>query len=122
MEHRWSTRIPLSNRITLYQNNEPIAEGIAKDIGRGGLFLESGPLRHVINTTVSVVLTMDTEEGLERFCLLACVIHSSNTGVGLMFLEDNNNFSYHIRQLILNSVSAYDQAQDIANYSFRTKQ
>jgi len=116
MEHRWRTRIPLSTRVTLYRNNKPIAKCMTKDIGIGGVFLESGSLSYVKNTILTVQLTLETEEGPEQFRLLVCIRHSTDTGVGLMFLADENNFSHHIRQLVLNGVTDNDQSRNIANY------
>ena len=116
MEHRWRTRIPLSTQVTLYRNNKPIAKYMTKNIGIGGVFLESDSLDYVKNTILKVQLTLDTEEGHEQFRLLACVRHSPDMGVGLMFLADENNFSHHIRKLVLKGVTANDQSRDIADY------
>lgn len=110
MEHRWSARIPLSTRVTLYRNRQPVTECFAKDIGRGGLFVATGPLTYSKNTPLDVDITLDTDEGPKQFCLPAYIIRCTETGVGLMFRESNNELSSLIRRLLLNGVDVRDQA------------
>jgi hypothetical protein len=111
MEHRWSTRIPLSTRVTLYRNKEAVAVCIAKDIGRGGLFVATGPtISYSTNTTLEVDIKLQTEEGTKRFRLSACIIYRCEAGMGLMFLEPHHEFSVHVRRLLLNGFDARAQA------------
>jgi hypothetical protein len=111
MEHRWSARIPLSTRVTLYRNKQAVAVCTAKDIGRGGLFVATGSsLSCSTNTTLEVDIKLQTKEGEKRFRLSACIVYRCEAGVGLMFLESNPEFSRHVRWLLLNGVDARAQA------------
>ena len=104
MEHRWSARAPISNRVTLFRNKMPVAVCVAKDIGRGGLFVATGPLTYSKNTILDIDIKLDTDQGSKRFRLPACVVHRSEAGVGLMFLETNEEVALNIRRLLLNGV------------------
>ena len=104
MEHRWSARTLISKRVTLFRNKMPVAVCVAKDIGRGGMFVATGPLTYSKNTILDVEIKLDTDQGPERFRLPACVVYRSEAGVGLMFIETNEEVALHIRRLLLNGV------------------
>jgi hypothetical protein len=102
MEHRWSARTPISTRVTLYRNKMPVAVCVATDIGLGGMFVATGPLIYQKDTTLDVDIKLDTDRGPERYRLSACVAYHSQTGVGLMFLESDNEASHTIRRMLQN--------------------
>ncbi|MGD8568651.1 MAG: PilZ domain-containing protein [Gammaproteobacteria bacterium] len=108
MEHRWSARIPIATRVTLYRNKMPVAVCAATDIGLGGMFVATGPLTYSKDTTLEVDIKLDTEQGPTRFRLPACVVYHSQTGVGLMFLESDNEVSRTIRRLLQNRPSSQE--------------
>ena len=112
MEHRWSTRIPLTTQVTLSQNMQPEVECVVKDIGHGGMFVETDPSIYSKNTTLTICFNLTTEEGVQRYKLLACVRHCGESGLGLMFLEHENDFSDQIHQLILTRVHARDHVRE----------
>lgn len=108
MEHRWSARVPISSRVTLYRNKLPVAICTARDIGRGGLFVSEAPLDYAENTILDIDFPLLTTQGVKRFRMPVCVVHRAKRGMGLMFLENCEEISREVRWL---SRSSTDQAQ-----------
>ncbi|MEJ2181883.1 MAG: PilZ domain-containing protein, partial [Gammaproteobacteria bacterium] len=103
MEHRWSTRIPHSTQVTLYHKKLPVAVCTTHDIGLGGLFVTTGPLTYPLDTMLDVEIQLDNDGELKWFRLPASVVHDSENGLGMMFLESNLEVKRSIRQIILDN-------------------
>ena len=101
MENRWSARTPFTAQVTLHHNSLPVAQCRASNIGLGGLFIKTGPLTYPRNSILEVDIKLNTDLGPERFRLRTCVVNSSETGLGLMFLDSNCVVSRSIRQILL---------------------
>ena len=111
MEHRWSVRTPLSTQVTIYHNKLPVAVCTTKDIGLGGLFINSGPITYPVNTTLDLEFKLDSGEEFKQYRMLACVVYGSEKGLGLMFLEPNPEVIRTVRKMILDN--AHNHTQDI---------
>ena len=104
MEHRWSVRVPFTTQVILHHNGLPVAVCKSSDIGLGGLFIKTGPLTYPRNSVLHIEIELNTELGPKRFRLRTSVVFSSESGMGLMFLESNSAVSRTIRQLLLDAV------------------
>ena len=103
MEHRWSSRIPLSSQVTLYHNKIPVAICTAHDIGLGGLFITTEPLTYPLNTTLDVEFELDSDGVSKWFRIPACIVHGAKNGLGMMFVETNLEVKRSIRHMILDN-------------------
>ena len=83
MEHRCSVRKPLGFQLLLYKHGLPIQSGSCRDLGLGGLFIETGPREWRRNEYLEVEIL--GANGLPSMRLAAVVIHHDRRGAGLMF-------------------------------------
>lgn len=83
MEHRWSIRKPHQCSVIVDCPRIGLAATQLRDIGIGGMFVETGKVDLPLNATINVAFALDQEE----FCLPAMVVHRTQNGAGLMFLE-----------------------------------
>ena len=85
MEHRWGARKAISIETALYHNNKLVIRCIGQNIGRGGMFVKSGPLYLSKNTRVELKFSLPTHQGNNQFHLPAVITHNARDGLGLMF-------------------------------------
>lgn len=109
MEHRWSVRIPLIMRVTLYHNSLLVGDCRVSNIGRGGLFVKTGPLVYPRKSVLEVGMTLETDQGVKSFRLRTNVIHRTQGGLGLKFLDLNPDVSRYIQKKLLDNVDARAQ-------------
>jgi hypothetical protein len=83
MEHRCSVRKPLEFQLLLYKHGMPIQRGLCRDLGLGGLFINTGERGWRKNEYVEVEILAD--DGYPNMRLPAVVIHYNQHGAGLMF-------------------------------------
>lgn len=83
MEHRCSVRKPLEFQLLLYKHGLPIQSGTCRDLGLGGLFIETGERAWRRNEYIEVEIL--GHNGLPSMRLPAVVIHHNRLGAGLMF-------------------------------------
>ena len=92
MEHRWSKRFDVNVDVSLYHRGEPVIECATSDAGTGGIFINHVPQTVEKNTFLEVEFKEGSNLRYKRarvFRLRALVMHSSNKGVGLMFLKSD---------------------------------
>lgn len=84
MEHRCSVRKPLGFQLLLYKHGLPIQSGVCRNLGLGGLFIETGPRDWRRNEYLEVEIL--GANGLPSMRLAVVVIHHDmKKGAGLMF-------------------------------------
>ncbi len=83
MEHRCSVRKPLQFQLLLYKHGLPIQSGVCRNLGLGGLFIETGEREWRKNEYLEVEIL--GQNGLPSMRLPAVVVHHNGTGAGLMF-------------------------------------
>lgn len=85
MEHRWSLRKPYRCPVVLSSPAHGSISARMRDIGLGGVFVETDGSALPVNTLVTVQFLLG---GLpQEFRLHALVVRRAATGIGIMFLE-----------------------------------
>jgi uncharacterized lipoprotein YajG len=102
MEHRWSDRIFSSFDVLLFNNNIPVVECKASNIGLYGMFVKTGPVRYARNSVLDVEIVTDAKKHPKKYRLPAYVVHQSKEGLGLAFKDDNPDVIGVIKNLIRN--------------------
>ena len=85
MEHRFSSRLPITLQVALYARGALVARGVCRDVSRDGLFVLVDPGCLFRNALVEVEIL--TAEHSGRLRLPAMVAHCGHDGVGLGFDE-----------------------------------
>ncbi len=87
MEHRCSTRRPVTADVIIECPRLGLVRTTMRDINLGGLFVETDAVVLPLNAPVSVVFNLPTGAGDSGYCLQAMIVRHAPTGAGLMFLE-----------------------------------
>lgn len=87
MEHRLSRRTPLRCGVTVYSTRLGSAIGHARDIGIGGMFIETGTLLFTVHAPLVVRFSLDDDQYAGVFRLESMVVRRAAHGMGVMFLE-----------------------------------
>lgn len=87
MEHRWSVRKPHQCRVVVDCPRVGSAPAKLRNIGIGGMFVETGGVDLPLNAAVSVAFTLGRDSYREDFRLPAMVVRRLPNGAGIMFLE-----------------------------------
>ena len=118
MEHRWSTRIPISIKVVIHKNNLPVAVYKTNNIGLGGLSIATGTTRFAKNTVLEAEFELngtglknDTDKGRKFFRVRSCVVYSSEGGIGIMFL-DSDSLLFRTLQLVITDNGVKMPTQD----------
>ena len=90
MEHRCSPRIPYQHFVLLTSPRYSLITVGVRDLGPGGMFLETKDLALPLNTPISIEFSLSNELP-RRIRLLAMVVRRAAGGVGIMFLEPAND-------------------------------
>lgn len=85
MEKRRNPRRQLALTTVLYRQGLAVIGGKVRNIGSGGMFLETGPVSLPKGTTLEAKVSFQTPDGEERFHLEAEVAHRNAEGMGLRF-------------------------------------
>jgi hypothetical protein len=83
MEHRCSLRKPIELQLLLYKHGLPVKIGICRNLGLGGLFVETG--RYEWREMEALQVELVGYNGKPSMRLPAVLIHHSERGAGLMF-------------------------------------
>lgn len=87
MEHRWSVRKPHQCSVIVDCPRGGLAAAQLRNIGIGGMFVETGKVDLPLNALVNVAFALGRDDSREEFCLPAMVIRRTDRGAGIMFLE-----------------------------------
>lgn len=82
MEHRHSDRSETDFKIVIYKKNLLMAMGIIRNIGNGGVFVESRFNDLAVNQPLEIELFSHTERFLKDRRFKAIVVHRNNSGFG----------------------------------------
>ncbi|MDH5547234.1 MAG: PilZ domain-containing protein [Gammaproteobacteria bacterium] len=95
IENRWSQRRPLSMQVEVLSGGVKLAQGQARDVGLGGVFLFLD-LEQQPSGEIDVELLFDTGsngESRHKHKLRARIVRHSAEGIGLMFRDfDTSSF------------------------------
>jgi PilZ domain len=83
MEHRCSVRKPLEFQLLLYKHGLPIQSGVSRNLGLGGLFIETSEREWRKNEYLEIEIL--GRNGLPSMRLHAVVVHHNGKGAGVMF-------------------------------------
>ncbi|NIA01193.1 MAG: hypothetical protein GWP13_00235 [Planctomycetia bacterium] len=104
MEHRCSVRKPVELQLLLYKHGLPIQRGVSRDLGLGGMFVETGTRTWRKNENLEIEFL--GENGQSAIRLSALVVHHSSAGVGLMFNAVSNEQRRVLRGSLFNNAEA----------------
>ena len=83
MEHRCSVRKPIEFQLLLYKHGIPVQSGTSRNLGLGGMFIDTGNREWRKNEYLEVEVL--GQEGEPSMRLPAVVIHHNGAGAGVMF-------------------------------------
>ncbi len=95
MEHRCSVRKSLEFQLLLYKHGLPIQSGVCRNLGLGGLFIDTGDRAWRKHECVEVEIL--GQDGLPSMRLPAVVVHHNHRGAGLMFETVTNEQRSRLR-------------------------
>ena len=96
MEHRCSVRKPIEFQLLLYKHGLPVQSGICRNLGLGGMFIDTGDRDWRKNEYLEVEIL--GKDGKPSMRVPAVVVHHSAKGAGIMFDAVSN----HQRRLLRN--------------------
>ena len=99
-DHRWSTRLPLSLEVKVFDGGEPIAQGHTHNVGIGGMFIDTTRNKLPLNSRIAVAFSVSTKGNMSHHRLPATVIWSSDEGAGLMFTDFNVDTVHTLREIL----------------------
>ena len=83
MEHRCSVRKPIELQLLLYKHGLPVNIGVCRNLGFGGLFIETGSYDWQKNEVLEVEIKGSNRKPAVRLPVMA--VHHSDQGAGLVF-------------------------------------
>lgn len=96
MEHRCSSRKHYRRPVLLACSPNNRVSADTRDVGLGGMFIETQDIALSINTPISIEFAAHNEPW-RRFRLLAMVVRRTATGAGVMFLETQDDVAAALR-------------------------
>ncbi len=109
MEHRCSSRKPLMLDVVIGYNAIGLVQGRTRDVGLGGMFVETGCVELPVNAVVQASFILE-KNGRKAACQAkALVVHNQSLGAGLMF-NDLNDDLYSTLHDILSTRACEDEA------------
>jgi len=85
MDHRWGKRSDARIAALVYEQGVPIASGMTRNLGKGGVFVEMSPGDCPRTRALELEFLADPATAENRFRLPVLVIHRAGDGVGVMF-------------------------------------
>ncbi|MGD8568456.1 MAG: PilZ domain-containing protein [Gammaproteobacteria bacterium] len=87
MHRRASLRYPAVFKVVLYQDDHPIAQCNAKNVCRDGVFVQTQNIELSPDVQLDIEFEVTEGDSRKRARLPASVIHQSEQGLGLRFME-----------------------------------
>lgn len=100
MEHRWHTRWPVNFDVLLYHHGLPIAHCRASNLSLNGILVQGEPSNLPIDGPVEIEFEYQAHEPPRRCRLSASIIHQSDQGTGLMFLQEGSNSFLALEEML----------------------
>jgi hypothetical protein len=105
MEHRWNVRRPHQCSVIVDSPRGGLTATELRNIGIGGMFVETGKVDLPLNAIVNVAFTLGRDDSREEFCLPALVVRRTDHGAGMMFLESELEMLRSLRRALHATVS-----------------
>lgn len=105
MEHRCSVRKSLILDVVLNCRSLGLVGGRTRDIGMGGMFVDIGRIQLPMNALVESCILLESDGQTKPFRTEAMVVHTSRSGVGLMFSDLSPAFHQRLHELVFTSGS-----------------
>jgi len=100
MEHRCGTRKPLVADVVIQNHDQPPILGQTRNISLGGMFVDTKHTKLPVKAFVKVTVFQIVNKQQESFCTPAFVIHSKESGAGLMFIDLNAEAAQPLQYLL----------------------
>lgn len=98
MEHRCSIRKSLTLDVVIDYRGLGLVRGRTQDIGMGGVFVDTGCVQLPVNAMVNLAVMLDGVRHPLR--IGAIVVHTQESGVGLLFEELDPECHDTLHQLV----------------------
>ncbi|MCO6411653.1 MAG: PilZ domain-containing protein [Thiogranum sp.] len=109
MEHRCSVRKPIKFQVLLYKHGIPVQAGICRNLGLGGMFVESAGYEWRKNERLEIELLGADRRSAMR--LPGVVVHHSAQGAGVMFDVISNEQRRALRVLLARLVKSEEAVE-----------
>lgn len=103
MEHRCSIRIPIKFDALVNCRRAGTVRATIRDVGLGGMFVETGSTALRPNTPVDVTMSVPENGADSLYRLRAWVVWAGRSGGGLMFRSFDDATSVVLRRLVFGS-------------------
>ena len=89
MDHRHGLRTPISFSVRIYRRGSLLGTGVARNISRGGLFVELAEVPNGNESFVELEVMSMSARRLSARRLPGLIVHREPNGVGVMFADDS---------------------------------
>jgi hypothetical protein len=103
MEHRCSIRISSEVDAVVNCRRVGVVHATIRDVGLGGMFVETGSIALRLNTPVDVTVRVPGNGGHRPYRLRTWVVWVGSGGAGLMFRSFDDAAAIVLRKLVLGS-------------------
>ncbi|HEC16925.1 MAG TPA: PilZ domain-containing protein [Sedimenticola sp.] len=111
MEHRCAIRKPIALDVVISYQALGLVQGRTINIGVGGMFVETGCVELPVNALVKTSFFLE-DDGLQRPCnTSAMVVHSQDSGAGLMFNDLDDELHEVLHRLVVNHGDEEEEAR-----------
>lgn len=100
MWHRWSERQPMRLGVTLKAGGQRPHPALCRDLGLGGMYVETDPEWLPLNSSLYVGFTITRDGKESHYRLSARVVRLSRNGAGLMFSDFKPEAAYALGELL----------------------
>jgi len=101
-EHRWSDRCQVNYPVKIYRNGQHLTNSAIADISLEGIFIGVCEQRINPNTYIEVEFNLANKDESIPYRLPALIRHSSEKGVGAMFLHFSTGTFRHFHRILYN--------------------
>lgn len=101
-EHRWSDRCQVDYPVKVYRNGQHLTNSAIADISLEGIFIGVHGNRMNPNTYIEVEFDLANEDECIPYRLPALIRHSSEKGIGAMFLHFSTGTFRHFHRILYN--------------------
>lgn len=105
MEHRWSSRKPLSGSVVVECPRVGLVRATMCDVSLGGMFVETGTTTLPLNAPISVVFNLTSNKSDGDYCLPAMIVRHTSKGSGVMFLDPDAQVLRSMRAALYGDVA-----------------
>lgn len=99
-EHRWSDRCQVDYPVKIYRNGQHLTNSAIADISLEGIFIGMQNQRMNPNTYIEVEFNLANNDESIPYRLPALIRHSSDKGIGAMFLHFSTGTFRHFHRIL----------------------